>query len=251
MARRRQDCSLSTLALGLTLGLALGPTLGACGGGNDGPDDGRITVDIDNGSCGDQINFTGEFVDWDNDTAFCGIFDAQLEVQGEGAMDSTAPNGRFEGLCIPDQAVTLLDVTPPAGNSPCATPASPYPMAGIAVANRDVIRAGAFFSVRTFTEARRTSFFQQAGFSFAPALAQVFVHVHGTPRAVSIAANHGPTQAVAGTAWAPGDTGHEVFFPNVDPGAGSTMLSVSGGAIGTGSIPLAAGKFTYVTVYAR
>jgi hypothetical protein len=37
----------------------------------------------------------------------------------------------------------------------------------------------------------------------------------------------------------------------VDPAGGSTMLSVQGGAIGTGMIPLAAGTFTYVTVYPR
>ncbi len=227
--------------------------LGACdgGGGDDAPDDGPFTIDIDNGSCGDQLNFTGEVVDWDTDATFCGIFDATLEVQNGGAMDSTAPNGRFEGICIPRDPVTLLDLTPPAGNSPCATPASPYPMSGIVVANRAVILAGGFFSARAFTAARRDSFFAQAGFSFAPALAQVFVHVHGTPRAVSIGAAHAPAQAVAGVNWAPGDTGHEVFFPNVDPAAGSTTLSVAGGAIGTGMIPLAAGKFTYVSVYAR
>lgn len=230
--------------------------LAACGGGDDGgdgggdaPSDATIVVDIDNGSCGDQLNFTGELVDWDNHTAFCGVFEAELESRGAGTVDSTGPNGRF-ALCVPDQATTLLDVTMPAGNSPCTTPASPYPMPGIAVARRDVIRAGAFFSVRAFTEARRTTFFQQLGFSFAPALSQVYVHVHGTPRAVSIAAAHGPTHALTGAAWTPGDTGAEVFFPNVDPGAGSTRLSVAGGAIGTGDIPLEAGKFTYITVYA-
>jgi hypothetical protein len=238
-------------ALAALAALGLGGCGGGGGGGDDAPGDGPFTIDIDNGSCGDQLNFTGEYVDWDNDTSFCGIFDALFEVQGGGAMDSTAPNGRFEGLCIPRDPVTLLDVTPPAGDSPCATPASPYPMAGIAVANRDVILAGGFFSARAFTSARRDSFFAQAGFSFAPALAQVFVHVHGTPRAVSIAAAHAPTHAVVNRAWVPGDTGADVFFPNVDVGTGSTTLSVAGGAIGTGMIPLVGGKFTYVSVYAR
>lgn len=224
--------------------------LGACNG-NDAASDGPFTIDIDNASCGDRINFTGELVDWDKDANFCGIFEALIQVQDDGPMDVTAPNGRFESICVPDQPVTLLDVTPPAGNSPCTSPPSPYPMPGIAVANRDVIRAGGFFSARSFTSARRDSFFAQAGFSFAPALAQVFVHVHGTPRAVSIGAAHAPVQAIAGTTWAPGDTGHDVFFPNVDPAAGSTTLSVAGGAIGTGTIPLVAGTFTYVSVYAR
>jgi hypothetical protein len=228
--------------------------LGAACNDDDPPEDGACPVapDFDNASCGNQINFTGEIVDWDNDTSFCGVFDAQLEVRGDGAMDSTGPNGRFE-LCVPGTgAVTLLDVRPPAGNAPCTTPASPYPLPGIAVANRDVIRSGAFFSVRAFTAARRDSFFAGAGFSFAPALAQVFVHVHGDKRrAVSIDAPHAPVHAVADRTWAPGDTGHEVFFPNVDPGAGSTMLTVAGGACGAGMIPLEAGKFTYVTVYPR
>jgi hypothetical protein len=224
--------------------------LAACGGG-DGPDDGPFTIDIDNASCGDRINFTGEFVDWDNDTSFCGINDALFQVQGDGPQDNTSPNGRFESICIANQPVVILDVTPPTGNSVCTNPPSPYPMSGIAVANRDVIRAGGFFSARSFTEARRTSFFMQVGAAFDPARAQVFVHVHGTQRAVSISASHAPTQAIAGTTWAPGDTGHDVFFPNVDPSAGSTTLSVAGGAIGTGTIPLAAGKFTYVSVYAR
>jgi hypothetical protein len=223
--------------------------LGACG--DDAPSDGPFTIDIDNGSCGDRINYTGELVDWDKETKFCGLDMALLQVRGEGPMDTTDPNGRFEGICVADQPVTLLDVTPDAGNSPCAVPASPYPMVGVAVAHRDVIRAGARSSMRMFTTARRDSFFAQLGFSFAPALAQVLVHVGGTPRAVSIGAAHGPAQAIADATWAPGDTGHEVFFPNVDPGAGSTTLSVAGGAIGTGTIPLESGKFTYVTVYAR
>lgn len=221
----------------------------ACG--DDAARDASITIDIDNGSCGDQINFTGELVDWDNDTTFCGVFDALFEVQGGGAMDRTAPNGRFEGICVPNAAVTLLDVTPSTGNSQCTSPPSPYPMAGIAVANKSVILAGGFFSIRTFTTARRTTFFQAAGLTFDPAKAQVFVHVDGTPRAVSIAAAHDAPQAVSGTTWGPGDTGHDVFFPNVDPGGGTAMLAVAGGAIGTGSIPLAAGKFTYLTVLVR
>lgn len=213
--------------------------------------DASITIDIDNGSCGDQINFTGELVDWDNETSFCGIFEALLQVQGDGAMDNTAPNGRFEGICVPDAAVTLLDVTPPTGNSPCTTPPSPHSMTGIAVANKAVILAGGFFSARLFTDARRASFFQAAGLAFDPTKAQVFVHVDGTPRAVSLAAAHAAPQAVSGTAWGPGNTGREVFFPNVDPAGGQAMLSVAGGAIGTGTIPLAAGKFTYLAVLVR
>jgi hypothetical protein len=40
-----------------------------------------------------------------------------------------------------------------------------------------------------------------------------------------------------------------VFFPNIDIGTGTTMLTVPGGtAIGTGAIPLAAGKVTTLTI---
>jgi hypothetical protein len=217
--------------------------LAACGSGG-GQD---ASVDIDNGSCGDQLRFTGELVDWESDTAFCGIFDAKLEVV-DGAMDSTAPNGRFD-LCLPgNEAVTRLAVTPPAGSSMCAQPPSSYDLPMIAVANHAVIRAGGFWSGRAFTVARRATFFQAIGAAYDPAKAQVLVHVNGTPRAVSLAAAHGPAQAINVMAWAAGDTGHDVFFPNVDVGGGTTMVSVVGGAIGTGSIPLVAGTITNVSV---
>ena len=76
-------------------------------------------IDIDNGSCGDRINFTGEFVDWDRETTSCGIDNALFESRDGGAMDTTAPNGRFEGLYVADQPVTLGDVTPAVGNTLC------------------------------------------------------------------------------------------------------------------------------------
>lgn len=225
--------------------------VGACGddGGSGGPIDAPfVPVDIDNGSCGDQIRFTGEYLDWDSDASFCGINEALLEVDGGGAMDSTAPNGRFD-LCVPDQATTRLTITQPLAMSQCTVPASSYSIPVIAVANKMVIQAGAFWSGRAFTTARQATFFQSIGVAFDSNKAQVFVHVDGTtPRAVSLTATHGPVQAVTGTAWAPGDTGSDVFFPNVDVGAGSTMLTVAGGAIGTGSIPLVAGTITNVTV---
>ena len=227
--------------------VALSFVLVACGddGGGAAVDAPPITIDIDNGSCGDQLRFTGEYVDWDVDTRFCGVADALFEVQGNGAMDTTAPNGRFD-LCIASApAQVLLDITPAAGNSQCSTPASDYTLPGIAVATKAVILGGGFWSGRNFTTAREASL----GVTLDPTKAHVFVHVAGaTPRAVALAAAHGPTQAVVATTWAAGDTGHEVFFPNVDVGNGTTMLSVTGGAIGTGSIPVAAGKITNVTV---
>lgn len=220
--------------------------LGACGDDGAGPVDASAPpVDIDNGSCGDQIRFTGEYVDWDSDASFCGINGALIEVPN-GSMDSTAPNGRFD-LCIPDAPTTRLDVTQPTAMSQCTTPPATYTIPTILVANKAVIQSGAFFSARAFTTMRQTSFFMSVG-GFDATKAQVHVRVEGAPRAVQITAAHGTTQAVTTTAWAAGDTGKEVFFPNVDVGGGTTMLTVTGGALGTGSIPLVAGTITNVTV---
>jgi hypothetical protein len=223
----------------------------ACGddGGKAG-DAAIVFPDIDNGSCGDQLRFTGEYVDWDNDASFCGIAEALFEVPG-GAMDTTAPNGRFD-LCIPRApATTLVDITPPTASSQCTVPPAGYAVPSIAVASPAVILAGNLFHGSNFTTVRQQSFFMDAGLTFDPTKAQVFVHVDGTARAVSIDAAHGTAQAIVATTWAAGDTGKDVFFPNVDVGGGTTMLTVAGGAIGTGAIPLVAGKMTNVNVIAN
>jgi hypothetical protein len=220
--------------------------LAACGD-DAGKVDASFTIDIDNGSCGDQLRFTGEYVDWDTNASFCGIGDATIEVESGGQMDTTAPNGRFD-LCLPQTPTVRLVVTQPAGNAQCANPPSSYTIPVILHANRDVILAGGFFSGRAFTTARQATFFQSIGQTLDPAKAQVLVHVNGTPTALTLAAAHGAAQAVVATTWAPGDTGHDVFFPNVDVGSGSTMLTVAGGAIGQGAIPLLAGTMTNVSV---
>src|SRR6266567_6154292 len=70
-------------------------------------------IDIDNASCGSGLRFTGELVDWDNDTTFCGVNASLFEEEGGGGMDTTAPNGRFD-LCISGTERTRrIDVTPP------------------------------------------------------------------------------------------------------------------------------------------
>jgi hypothetical protein len=229
--------------------------LGACGAcGDDGatidaPIDVVPPVDIDNGTCGSLRRFTGEYVDWDNDADFCGINGSVFRVQGAGTMIVTPPNGRVD-ICVPDQPVVLLDIEQGPDDSACTTPPSPYPVQGLAIANRDVITAqGGTWHGRAFTAVRQTSFFTSIGQPYDPAKGHLFIHVAGTPRALAIDSPHGPTQAVSATTWAAGDTGHEVFFPNIDIGTGTTMLTVSGGtAIGTGAIPLVAGKVTTLTI---
>lgn len=220
---------------------------GACGDDGGSAVDATPVVDIDNGSCGDQLHFTGELVDADSSTAaFCGVNNATLE--GGGAMDSTAPNGRFD-MCIPPAGTTHLTVAPAAAASGCPTMPGTYTLGAIVVANPATIRAGAFFSGRMITMQRLATLIP----TFDAAKAHVMVYVDGPARGVAIAASHDPAQAYSGTAWAAGEAGQDVLFPNVDvvTSGGSTMLSVVGGAIGTGLIPLQPGKLTLVNVMTR
>src|SRR5512140_1890506 len=176
------------------------------------------TPDIDNGSCGSMVRFTGEYVDWDSSgAAFCGIFGAQFHVEGGGASGSTAPNGRFD-LCIPNQPVTLVDITPPTAQSQCTVPPASYALPAIAVANKAVILAGGSWSGRGFVVGKQTPDLTKA---------QIFVHVNGTPTEVSLAAMHGPTQARMNDTWASGTAGQEVFFLDVDPAGGNTTLAAA------------------------
>jgi len=153
------------------------------------------------------------------------------------------PNGRID-FCVPDQPTTLLDITPPTKAPDCKPNTVVYQLPGIAVANKAVILAGGVWSGRTFVQGRET---------YDATKAQVYLHVDGTARAVSLdnAHSHGPIQAVVTDTWAPGDTRHEVYIPDVDPAGGSATLTVAGGAIGAGSIPLVAGKMTTLSVIAH
>jgi hypothetical protein len=217
----------------------------ACGDDGGSGVDATPVVDINNGTCGSQLNFSGELVDADSTMAsFCGVNGAMLS--GGGAMKTTAPNGRIDEMCIPDGGVTQITVTPAATASGCPTTPGTYTLPGLVVANTATIRAGAFFSGRMITMQRLTTLVP--GFDIAKA--HVMVHVDGPPRGVAILATHGPALAYSGTAWAAGERGTDVLFPNVDA-AGSTMLTVVGGAVGTGSIPLQAGKLTLVNVLTR
>ena len=216
----------------------------ACGDDGGSAVDATPVIDIDNGSCGDQLNFTGELVDVDSSMAsFCGVNNASLD--GGGAMDNTAPNGRFE-MCIPRSGATSLTVTPAANPSSCSSAPGTYTLPALAIANPATILAGGFWSGRMITMQRLTALVP----NFDMSKAHVMVHVDGKQRGVAILASHAPALAYNGTAWAPGEVGTDVLFPNVDV-VGTTTLTVVGGAIGTGSIPLPAGRLTMVTVLAQ
>lgn len=221
-------------------------TLAACG--DDGVKD--ASVDIDNGSCGDQLRFTGELVDWDTHAMFCGVKDAVIEVDGgQGAMDTTAPNGRYD-LCLPAaNQFTRLNVTFAAVASACTQPASMYTLPVIIYADHGVIKAGAAYAARAMTMARQMSYFTMIQQTFDATRGQVLVHVHGTkfPK-ITLAADHGPPQIVSGQTWAAGDSGSDIFFPNVAVGTGKVKLQIAGGGAGQTEIPVVAGTITNVAV---
>lgn len=225
--------------------LVIAVTLAACG--DDGPKD--ASVDIDNGSCGDMLRFTGELVDWDTHTRFCGVKDASLEVAGGGAMDGTAPNGRFD-LCLPASTkFDRLNITFDIAASQCTATPSPYMLPTIIYADHGVIKAGGFYSARAITMARQPAFFTEIQQTFDATRGQVLVHVNGMnhPK-ITLAADHGASQTPTATGWAAGDAGTDVFFPNVALGTGTVKLQIAGGGTGETEIPVVAGTITNVAV---
>lgn len=234
---------------------ALAVVLSACAGcGDDGG--GKITVDIDNGTCAaTEVRFTGEIVNWSSNPQgdFCGVLGATLANTNGGEI-STAPNGRFD-TCIPKgTAVTLVPVTPPATPGGCSTGRT-YSTAATMVADPTTIQAGADFSLRLFDDDTRTTFFQQVGAAYDATKGQLLVHVFGdTTRDIAISSAHDAAQAYVGgsatSAWAAGTHGDYVFFPNVALD-GTTKITVAGQAIGAGAVSPAAGQITGITVYTR
>ncbi len=182
-----------------------------------------------------EMQFTGEYVDWDStEAAFKGVFGAHFTLQGDATKTTmTAPNGRFI-LCVP-AADGLVDVEPMAG--------SDY-VGGTVVVNKAVVQSGAMLSYRSFTTTRA------ADFGFDATKAHVYVHVHGGSRTVTTAAAPGVKKSFDGTTWADGNSGTNIYLGNIT--GTSTTLNVSGGgATGAGTIPLAPGELTYVTIVAK
>jgi len=224
--------------------------LAACGddGGktvdaaSDAPAD--TAIDTPTGACGADAAFTGEVIDWDASNAtFCGVFGATLTVRGATARtDTTNPNGRFE-LCLARQPQTVIDVAFSASPSECTTPRDTYPVPAVLIADQSIVNSNMVLSARAMTAMRQTAMFAQVGAPYDAAKGQLVVHTIGTPGAVSITASHGATQAFDGATWTAGDSGSDVFFPNVAPGA--TQVSASNM---TFTVTVEAGKYTHLTV---
>jgi hypothetical protein len=218
--------------------------LAACSDGGGTPKkDASIDGPPDSGPCPAGQFFTGEYVDWDSGASFCGIFMARFQVAGDATRsDMTNPNGRFQ-ICLGTATTTRVDITPPTGNSECTSPAAGYTVPGIAIADPAVIASGQIISLRSFTTVRAGTL----GVALDAAKGHVFVHVDKTAQQVQLSAAHDTTQYFDGTSWnTTGPTGVNVFFPNVP--AGTTSVTMSGGAVGEGTVPVEAGKITYLTL---
>ena len=223
------------------IGLAL---LAGCGSSHPAATDGA-TPPADAAVDADLVDYSvmARYLDWDSTASQpCPIVGAKwyadLDVSRVAFTDDT---GSFAIRLA--SYLWYLDVEQPASPSACASPASSYTIGAHALVTPAVYYAGGHFVMRSLTDARAASY------SLDPIRGHLYVHVDGPPRAVSIDSTSDPAQAFDGSTWSPGDTGSDVFFPNVDL-AGTTMptVSVDGGAMGTGSVPLVAGTITYMTV---
>jgi hypothetical protein len=196
-----------------------------------------------------NFSFTGRYLDWDaTDSAPCGIAGATWTVKYDASrVATTNAAGAFT---IPlTNYYSLLDIKPPSTASACTTPPSEYTIPGIAVAPPAVVLRGVDYVARSLTTARVATFYAQIGTAFDATRAGLLVHVVGPERAISISAPHAPAQRFANGSWSTGMTGADVYFPNIEvPAQSVTIVTVDGGALGTGSVPLAAGAITYMTV---
>jgi hypothetical protein len=218
----------------------------ACDGSDGGPDDGGPA-----GTDADLVNFMfdGRILDWDSTLAApCPVVGAKLVATYDDQRHTvTDVNGDFTILLAP--YTPLLDITPPAVVSACAS--GTYEMPGIAIAPPAVEPAGHKFVARFMTPARIASFYAGIGSPFDATRGHVFIHMNGNPRPFSVTGAHGPAQSFNGAAWVAGDAGTDVFFPNIELTGMTPMTTVTvagGNALGLGGVPLAAGSITYMSV---
>ena len=196
--------------------------------------------------------FTGTYLDWDSTSAApCPIAGATWTARYDASRVAMTDAGGAFTLQLASY-LAELDVTPPAADSGCAASPGAYGLPAAAIVPPVVGRGGGRFVARAPTMARVATFYATFGQAFDATRAHLLVHVDGAPRAVSISSPHAPAQAFDGSAWAAGAVGADVFFPNIAlTGSDPTILSVAGGATGTGSVMLPAGALLYMTVIVR
>ena len=222
----------STRAVAALVALVAAPA--GCGGdGNQPPIDAASDADAAP-DAPTEVRFTGEYISFDYETDQTGANMALVAVHADPSrMDLAAPNGRFD-LQIPSTDFVQYDLTP------SSAALIPDFIGGTGIVARALAPTGKV-SMRTMNPTRA------ADFGYDATKGQVFVHVVGTPHAVAVAAAHGAAYRFDGTAWAAGDTGSDVYIPNVAVGSGTTTVTVTGTTGIPPSVPLLAGKFTYLT----
>jgi hypothetical protein len=234
--------------------LVLAVLLAACSDGGeqivDAPpvvDDAPSDMATDSGPCGTGRFVTGELLDLDSSNAsFKGANNVRLTVQSSTASDATSPNGRFE-LCVPSASgAVTFDMVANAN-------ATPRYMDGFVYLDGDAIFSAILISLRTFDQARRTSFYEDLGLTYDATKAHVIVWTSGITGAVALDRDH--DEAQAGTdvdgdgafTWSSGAVGAYVLFPNVD--VTNATGTISGDSLPIDhTIPLAADKLTIAGV---
>lgn len=256
-----------TTRLAACTGLVLITALVGCGGDDGakpGGDAGQIDAPAGAATCGTDALVTGEVVDWDsNSTAFCGVLNATVKERAATKVttNTTAPNGRFPGVCAPKAATSLIDVTSsgPKDASPCTSNPGTYTKKGIVIVDPVVIAAGGKPSVRMMSSAALARMYTMAGpigGDYNAGQANVVFHFTGNPHTITTQSNSfSKPQQFNGTQWEPvlgaAAPGSDVLFPNVDASVPITF-SIAGGTPSTVTLDpgetLVADTFTYVTV---
>ena len=198
--------------------------------------DAAIDAPGDAGPCGADRFVTGELVDFDSTLAqFQGVFGARLTVEGMPARTATtAPNGRFE-LCAPAASAMTFDLDAPADY-----------LDGKAYIEAEAL-GGLTVSFRAYTQLRGSMLY-----AFDANRGHVLVFLAGDRSSLTLSRAHGPPLAGndddndGAFAWAPGDAGRYVLFPNVD--VSSPTITLGGDTSGPHTIPVAAGKLTLVAI---
>ena len=216
----------------------LGATVCAgCGGGHSTRPDAASDAPANDGSCGAERFVAGELVDLDSTTTqLQGVASARLTALGMPARTSvTAPNGRFE-LCAPASAAITLDVDAPADY-----------LDGKAYIEAEAL-GGRSLSLRAYTQLRGSMLY-----SFDASRGHVLVFLAGDRSDLTLGRAHAAPlsgnddDGDGALAWAAGNVGRYVLFPNVD--VSSPTILLHGDPSGPHTIPVAAGKLTLAAIF--
>lgn len=190
-------------------------------------------------ACGIAID--GELVDWDSSTSdFLGVAGAIVTQASDPSRTlTTPPNGRLALCPHPDLPLTFLVDAP-----------GEY-LDGTLALQREAINTP--ISVRTLTASRATTFFNEHGLIFDPALIQLVVQQTGDRQTLSINAPHDTTLAANDDdgdgvfTWNAGAAGRYVLFPNIQGTLTTVTISAPPGPPLT--VPVAPGDLAMAVMF--